>query len=63
MASMIQNLLMVEVSYQIKNLAQIFQPRNIAKSSLNYHKSNALLKGSDAIGHDRGHMRTQFVKG
>ena len=48
------------------NLAQIFQPRNIAKSSLNYHKSNAFLKGSDAInkiGHDRGHMRTQFVKG
>ena len=70
MASMIQNLLMVVIRSQLSdnkiNLAQIFQPRNIAKSSLNYHKSNALLKGSDAIhkiGHDRGHMRTQFVKG
>ena len=35
------------------------------QSSLNYHRSNALQKDSDAIydiGHDRGH-RTQCVKG
>ena len=47
------------------DLAQRCQPRNIAQSSLNYHRSNALQKDSDAIydiGHDRGH-RTQCVKG
>ena len=48
------------------DLAQRCQPRNIAQSSLNCHKSNALQKDNDAIydiGHDRGHMRTQCVKG
>ena len=48
------------------DLAQRCQPRNIAQSSLNCHKSNALQKDNNAIydiGHDRGHMRTQCVKG
>ena len=43
------------------DLAQRCQPRNIAQSSLNYHRSNALQKQNDAICdtvHDRGHMRT-----
>ena len=42
-------------------LAQRCQSRNIAQSSLNYHRSNALQKQNDAICdivHDRGHMRT-----
>ena len=42
-------------------LAQRCQSRNIAQSSLNYHRSNALQKENDAICdivHDRGHMRT-----
>ena len=46
-------------------LAQRGQPRNIAQSSLNCHKSNALQKDNFAIygfGHGRGHMRTQCVK-
>ena len=48
------------------DLAQKCQPRNIAQSSLNFHKSNALRKDNNAaydIGHDRGHVRTQCVKG
>ena len=47
------------------DLAEKFQPRNIAQSSLNYPKSNALQNDNDAIyetGHDRGHMRTQYIK-
>ena len=47
------------------DLAEKFQPRNVAQSSLNYHKSNALQKDHDAIyeiGHDRGHMRTQYIE-
>ena len=46
--------------------AQKCQPRNIAQSSLNYPRSNALQKDNDAIHdivHDRGLMRTQRVKG
>ena len=42
------------------------QPRNIAHSTLHHHRSNALRKDDDAIygiGHDRGQMRTQRVKG
>ena len=48
------------------DLAQICQPRNIAQSFLNYHGSNALQKDNDAIydiGHNRGCMGTQCVKG
>ena len=48
------------------DLAQRCQPRNIAESSLCHHRSNALQKDNDAIyniGHDRGHMRTQCLKG
>ena len=47
-------------------LAQRCHPRNIAQSSLNYHRSNTLQKDNDAIydiGHDRGRMRTQCVNG
>ena len=43
------------------DLAQRCQSRNIAQSSLNFHRSNALQKENDAICdivHDRGHMRT-----
>ena len=42
-------------------LAQRFQPRNIAESSLHHRRTNALQKDNDAIydiGHVRGHMRT-----
>ena len=38
----------------------------MAESSLHHHRSNILQKDNDAIyeiGHDRGHMRTQCVKG
>ena len=48
------------------DLAQRCQSRNIAQSSLNYHRSNALQKENDAICdfvHERGHMRTHCVKG
>ena len=48
------------------DVAQKCQPRNIAQSSLNYPRSNALQKDNDAIHdivHDRGLMRTQCVKG
>ena len=48
------------------DLPQRCQPRNIAQSSLHHHRSNELPKENDAkydIGHDRGHMRTQCVKG
>ena len=48
------------------DLAQRCQPRNVAQSSLNHHKINALQKDNDVIydiSYDRGHMRTQGVKG
>ena len=48
------------------DLAERYQSRNIAQPSLHHHRSNALQKDNDAIydiGHDRGHMRTQCVKG
>ena len=48
------------------DLAQRRQPRNIAESSLRHQRSNALQKHNDVIydiGHDRGYMRTQCVKG
>ena len=48
------------------DLAQRCQPRNIAESSLHHHRSNALEKDNNDIydiGHDRGHMGTQCVKG
>ena len=48
------------------DLAQRCQSRNIAQSSLNFHRSNALQKENDAICdivHGRGHMRTHCVKG
>ena len=50
---------MVEVSYQMTkiDLAQRCQ-RNIAQSSLNYHKNNSLQKDNDAM----FDMRTQCVK-
>ena len=40
--------------------------RNIAQSSLNYHRNNTLQKDNDAICdiiHNRGDMRTHCVKG
>ena len=48
------------------DLAQKCQPRNIEESSLHHHRSNAFQKDNNAIydiGHVRGHMRTQCVKG
>ena len=58
MVSMMQNLLMmIEVSYQMSNIAQ---------SYLNCHRSNAFQKENDVIRdivHDRGHMRTHCVIG
>ena len=59
MASMIQNLLMVEVSHQMTK--QI-----LLKDDSPEIKSNALQKENNAIYeicHDRCHMRVQCVKG
>ena len=44
MARMIQNLLMIEVSYQNRSCSKMSVQKNIAQSSLNYHRSNALQK-------------------
>ena len=55
-----------QLSDDKKDLAQRCQSRNIAQSSLNCHRSNALQKENDVIRdivHDRGHMRTHCVKG
>ena len=48
------------------DLAQKCQSRNIAQSSLNFHRSNAMRKENDAICdivHGKGHMRTHCIKG
>ena len=48
------------------DFAQRCQPRNIAEPSLPHCRSDASQKDNDAIydiGHDRGHMRTECVKG